>query len=136
MIFPGKLLSSMEDDKSVMEDCQSVWGIGNSQGCPLLHASNDIHAPSKLACFFFKGWPGRSSIARVERAHSYRARSASRRTTRLPFSSHALREHRRSSTSIPSFDQRVALARPGTLLRIAGRTFALPCIALSAIHER
>jgi hypothetical protein len=63
-----------------------------------------------------------------------RARSASRRTTRLPFSSHALREHRRSSTSIPSFDQRVALARPGTLWRIAGLTFALPCIALSAIR--
>ena len=36
---------------------------------------------------FSKGWPGRSSIARVERAHSYRARSASRRTTRLPFPS-------------------------------------------------
>ena len=32
----------------------------------------------------FQGWPGRSSIARVERAHSYRARSASRRTARLP----------------------------------------------------
>jgi hypothetical protein len=26
-------------------------------------------------------WPGRSSSARVERAHSYRARSARRRTT-------------------------------------------------------
>ena len=32
----------------------------------------------------FEGQPGRSSIARVERAHSYRARSASRRTTGLP----------------------------------------------------
>jgi len=32
----------------------------------------------------YKGWPGRSSSARVERAHSDRARSASRRTTRLP----------------------------------------------------
>jgi len=30
------------------------------------------------------GWPGRSSIARVERAHSDRARSASRRMTRPP----------------------------------------------------
>ena len=37
--------------------------------------------------FQFQGWPGRSSIARVERAHSDRARSASRRTTRLPFPS-------------------------------------------------
>ena len=35
--------------------------------------------------FHFQGQPGRSSIARVERAHSYRARSASRRTARLPF---------------------------------------------------
>ena len=31
-----------------------------------------------------QGEPGRSSMARVERAHSDRARSASRRTTRLP----------------------------------------------------
>src|SRR6185295_11307564 len=37
-----------------------------------------------LLIFLFTGWPGRSSIARIERAHSYRARSASRRTTRLP----------------------------------------------------
>ena len=44
----------MEDDKSVIEDCQSVWGIGNSQGCPLLHASNDVHTLSKLACFFLQ----------------------------------------------------------------------------------
>ncbi len=46
----------------------------------------------------FEGQPGRSSIARVERAHSYRARSASRRTTRLPFSSfldRVLHEHGR-----------------------------------------
>jgi len=60
-----------------------------------LRASNKIVLlPSSLA-FLFKGWPGRSSIARVERAHSDRARSASRRTIRLPFSSRALREHRR-----------------------------------------
>src|SRR4249920_2942643 len=55
------------------------------------------------------GWPARSSIARVERAHSYRARSASRRTTRLPvpsFGGRALREHRRSSASIPLFCSR------------------------------
>src|ERR1700752_3960632 len=38
-----------------------------------------------LPLFHFQGQPGRSSIARVERAHSYRARSASRRTTRLPY---------------------------------------------------
>ena len=46
--------------------------------------------PSKAAAVFHtisKGWPGRSSIARVERAPSERARSASRRTTRLPFRS-------------------------------------------------
>ena len=55
--------------------------------------------------YFSQGWLGRSSIARVERAHSYRARSASRRTTRLPipsFGGRALREHRRSSGSIPA----------------------------------
>ena len=42
---------------------------------------------SKAAAVFHtisNGWPGRSSIARVERAPSERARSASRRTTRLP----------------------------------------------------
>ena len=33
----------------------------------------------------FQGSPGWSMIARVERAHSYRARSAGRRTTRRPF---------------------------------------------------
>jgi hypothetical protein len=75
--------------------------------CPSLRASNDHHIivlPSSLVfssgmgpdrsptarvipirSFHFQGQPGRSSIARVERAHSYRARSASRRTTRLPF---------------------------------------------------
>jgi len=45
---------------------------------------------SKAAAVFHtisKGWPGRSSIARVERAPSERARSASRRTTRLSFPS-------------------------------------------------
>jgi hypothetical protein len=41
--------------------------------------------PSSLVSLF-GGWPGRSSIARVERAPSERARSASRRTTRLPSS--------------------------------------------------
>jgi hypothetical protein len=46
--------------------------------------------PGKAAAVFHsisKGWPGRSSIARVERTPSERARSASRRTTRLPFPS-------------------------------------------------
>ena len=46
--------------------------------------------PGKAAAVFHpisKGWPGRSSIARVERAPSERARSASKRTTRLPFPS-------------------------------------------------
>jgi hypothetical protein len=46
--------------------------------------------PGKAAAVFHpisKGWPGRSSIARVERAPSERARSASRRTTRVPFPS-------------------------------------------------
>jgi len=38
--------------------------------------------PSSLA-YLFRGQPGRSSSARVERAHSYRAGSASMRTTRL-----------------------------------------------------
>ena len=45
--------------------------------------------PSSKAAVVFhtlsKGWPGRSSIARVERAPSERARSASRRMSRLPF---------------------------------------------------
>ena len=50
----------------------------------LKQASNEAAAVSYSLS---KGWPGRSSIARVERAHSYRARSASRRTTRLPFPS-------------------------------------------------
>ena len=45
--------------------------------------------PPSLLVSLLGGQPGRSSIARVERAHSYRARSASRRTTRLPsFSPH------------------------------------------------
>ena len=54
--------------------------------------------------FHFRGQPSRSSIARVERAHSYRARSASRKTIRLPFPSfggRALREHRRSISLHP-----------------------------------
>ena len=41
-----------------------------------------------ILCVFPRGWPGRSSSARVERAHSDRARSASRRTTRLPSHPH------------------------------------------------
>jgi hypothetical protein len=40
--------------------------------------------PSELTHLLSTGWPGRSSNARVERAPSERARSASRRTTRLP----------------------------------------------------
>lgn len=41
--------------------------------------------PANLLRFLLvrKGQSGRSSIARIERAHSDRARSASRRTTRL-----------------------------------------------------
>ena len=50
--------------------------------------------PPSLLASLFKGWSGRSSNARVERGPSEGARSASRRTTRLPFSSHALREQR------------------------------------------
>jgi hypothetical protein len=42
------------------------------------------HTPSELGHLLSTGWPGRSSNARVERAPSERARSASRRTTRLP----------------------------------------------------
>jgi hypothetical protein len=54
----------------------------------LLRASTDkypIILPSSLVSLF-GGWPGRSSIARVERAPSERARSASRRIIRLPSS--------------------------------------------------
>ena len=40
--------------------------------------------PSELARYTLQGRPGRSSNARVERAHSDRVRSASRRTTRPP----------------------------------------------------
>ncbi len=42
------------------------------------------HTPFRTRLPTLLGWPGRSSIARVERAPSERARSASRRTTRLP----------------------------------------------------
>ena len=44
----------------------------------------NINDPTKLAAFLFKGRPGGSSNARVERGPSEGARSASRRTTRLP----------------------------------------------------
>ena len=44
--------------------------------------------PPSCSRLSLEGWAGRSSNARVERAHSDRARSASRRTTRLPLSSY------------------------------------------------
>ena len=56
----------------------------NSLDDPQVRTSNDINAPSKLARFLLQGRPGRSSNARVERGPSEGARSASRRTTRLP----------------------------------------------------
>ena len=77
----------------------------SGQGCPLLRASGEhcfivrvlrarrapghsSSIPSSCSRLSLEGWAGRSSSARVERAHSDRARSASRRTTRLPFPSH------------------------------------------------
>ncbi len=59
---------------------------------PRVARAQKIIRPHPLLCclvpftpyIFSRGWPGRSSIARVERAHSDRARSASKRTTRLP----------------------------------------------------
>src|SRR4029077_7504795 len=54
-------------------------------------------SPSELSHLLSTGWPGRSSNARVERAPSERARSASRRTTRLP----CLSSIRRTSSPQP-----------------------------------
>ena len=56
--------------------------VARAQKIISLHPFFCASDPSLL---HFQGRPGRSSIARVERAHSYRARSASRRTTRLPY---------------------------------------------------
>jgi hypothetical protein len=44
--------------------------------------------PPSCSRLSLQGWAGRSSNARVERAHSDRACSGSMRTTRLPFPSH------------------------------------------------
>jgi hypothetical protein len=69
---------------------------------------------------------------RIERAHSYRARSASKKGIwLLPISSAAVQDR-----PLEANDELLAFARPGTLLRIAGQTFALPPIALSAIYEQ
>ena len=56
---------------------------------------------------FFTGQLGRSSNARVERAHSYRARSASKRTTKLPIlplRSHLYIQQLNFSMEMASFD--------------------------------
>jgi len=67
------------------------WERNNEREWPSLAFTARIERPSlsmlppSLLVPLLKGWRGRSSNARVERAPSQRARSASRRTTRLPF---------------------------------------------------
>jgi len=70
-------------------------GVRSFRPRPSSEAPSQIISPIS-SVFLFTGRPGRSSNARVGRAPSERARSASRRTARppIPPSEGALREHR------------------------------------------
>ena len=65
-------------------DTPLVRNAGRVEGARNHPSTARLSNPSQSP-FPLKGRPGRSSNARVERAPSERARSASRRTTRLPF---------------------------------------------------